>query len=241
MKKGIFVLITILMAATIKATTIKTSTNKIGVNYRYNDAVTFVERGIQFHVFLNGDFDFDTHYNEPRYVDYYGRRTRANGNGVRIERDYRGRVRRVGNTFINYDARGNVKRIGNVFMRYRFGQLTNIGRMEIRYDRYGYPHFYGAVKHNNYHYDNGFSIDINIGDVCNYDDVYFYKREFRNNYRQFKEDDQFYYYRAVPNAKLGSRSKVLKRRKPAKEVKRAYKTYEKRNKREQKRESKRNR
>ncbi|CAL2103367.1 conserved exported protein of unknown function [Tenacibaculum sp. 190130A14a] len=221
MKKGILLLLGMMTIATMNANNITKSTSKLGVTSRYNDAVTFVERGVQFHVFLNGDFDFNTHHRNTRYFDYYGKRMKTN-RGVRIERDRRGRVRRVGNTFINYDARGNVKRIGSVYMRYRFGQLTDVGNLRIRYDRWGNPRFYGNVKYNDYceddvyYNDGGIDIDINIGDVFDYDDVYFYRRDFRNNYRQFREDDNFFYYRAVPNAKIGKRSKVLKRRKPKK-------------------------
>lgn len=221
MKKGILLLLGMMTMATINANNITKSTSKLGVTYRYNDAVTFVERGVQFHVFLNGDFDFNTHYRNTRYYDYYGKRVRSN-RGVRIDRDRRGRVRRVGNTFINYDARGNVKRIGSVYMRYRFGQLTDVGNLRIRYDRWGNPRFHGNVKYNDYceddvYYDDGgIDIDVNIGDVFDYDDIYFYRRDFRNNYRQFREDDNFFYYRAVPNAKIGKRSKVIKRRKSKK-------------------------
>ncbi len=217
MRTGILLLLAIMSLATVKADNINKSTSKIGVTNRYNEAITFVERGIQFHVFLNGDFDFNTHARNTKYVDYYGRRTKVN-RGVRIERDYNGRVRRVGNTFINYDARGNVKRIGTVYMRYRYGQLTNVGNLNIRYDRWGNPRYYGNVKYNNEYcgdnsyYNNGLDVDINI-DIFDYNDTYFYRRDFRNNYRKYKEDNNFYYYRAKPNAKIGKRSKILKRRK----------------------------
>lgn len=220
MKKGVLLLLGLITFVTGSfANTNHKSTSKIGVNYRYDDVISFVERGVKFHVFLNGDFDFNTHPNSTRYYDYNGRRTRVN-RGVRIERDFRGRVRRVGNSFINYDSRGNVKRIGSVYIDYRFGQMTRVGNLKIRYDRWGNPRFFGNVKFNDYCEDDvyyndnvGIDIDINIGDVCDYDDVYFYRRDFRRNYRQFKEDNNFYYYRAVPNAKIGKRSKVLKRRK----------------------------
>ena len=230
MKKGILLLLGLLSIATIKADDIKKPTNKIGVNYNYSDAVSFVERGVQFHVFLDGDFDFNTRYNSS-YVDYNGRRTRSNRR-VRIERDFHGRVRRVGNTFINYDIRGNVKRIGSVYMRYNRGQLRNVGNLKIRYDRWGNPRFYGQVKnnrYNDYYYNNGFGFDIDIrfGDVCDYDDAYFYRRDFRNNYSKFREDNNFYYYKAKPNAKIGKRSKILKRRKPSKSIRKNH-SYKKR-------------
>lgn len=214
MKKGILLFLSLLTLNSVTAKNTTTSTSKIGVNYRYDDVISFFEKGIEYHVFLNGDFDFNTHPRSDRYYDYNGVRFRAGG--VRIERDYRGRVRRVGNTFINYDGRGNVKRIGSVFMRYRYGQLIRVGNLKIKYDRWGNPRFYGRVKHRDYYNDDfGIDIDIRLGDVCDYDDVYFYRREFRDNYRQFREDDSFFYYRAVPNANIGRRSKILKRRKPA--------------------------
>lgn len=242
MRTGILFLLAIMSLATVNANNTDKSTSKIGVTYRYDDAVTFVERGVQFHVFLNGDFDFNTHYKNTRYVDYYGKRTRTN-RGVRIERDFKGRVRRVGNSFINYDSRGNVKRIGSVYIGYRFGQLTKVGNLRVEYDRWGNPRFYGDVKYNDYcgddvyYNDSNIDIDINIGNIFDYDDVYFYKRNFRRNYRKYKEDNNFYYYRANPNAKIGKRGKILKRRKQRKHNNK----YFKRATPEQKGKSRRNR
>lgn len=202
------------LATTIKADEIKKSIIKTG-GYNYGtDVVTFVERGIKFHVFLNGDFDYNTRYSSSTYYDYNGRRTRRT-RGIRIERDYRGRVKRVGNTFINYDYRGNVKRIGSIFIDYRHGQLVRVGNLKITYNRWGNPRFYGNVKHTNY-YDNNYGYNSYYGSIWDYNDDFFYKREFRNNYRKYKEDADFYYYKAVPNAKIGKRSKVIKRKKSSK-------------------------
>lgn len=204
MRTGILLLLAMMSLHTVNADNIDKSTSKLGVTYRYNDAVTFVERGIQFHVFLNGDFDFNTHYN--RYSDF----------GVRIKRDRRGRVRSVGNVYINYDWRGNVTRIGSVYMRYRFGNLLRVGNLHINYDRWGNPRYSGHVKRGNHYYygnNHGINVDINIGNIYDYDDVYFYRKDFRRNYRQFREDNDFYYYRAVPKAKIGNKSQVIKRRK----------------------------
>ena len=216
MRTGILLLLAMMSLTTINANNIEKSTSKIGVTNRYNDAVTFVERGIQFHVFLNGDFDFNTHYD--RYSDY----------GVRIDRDRRGRIRSVGSVYINYDSRGNVKRIGSVFMKYKFGQLFKVGNLHISYDRWGNPRYRGFVKpgHHHHHdddhyyyddnyYDDGVdvNIDINIGAIFDYNDVYFYRKDFTRNYRQFREDNDFYYYKALPNARIGKKSKIIKRRK----------------------------
>lgn len=224
MRKGILLFLSIMTMASVSAKDIKKSTNKIGVNYRYNDAISFVERGITFYVFLDGDFDFNTHSTHNRYYDYNGRRF----NGVRIERDYDGRVRRVGNVFINYNYHGNVKRIGNVYLHYKFGQLSRVGNLKIKYNRWGNPIFKGSVKgHRSGYYEHNFydnyeyneddcEIDINIGDIFDYNDVYFHKREFTNNYKRYKEDNNFLYYRANPNANIGRRSKIIKRRKLSK-------------------------
>ncbi len=209
MKKYLLLAVAFMSFSIINANNVKESTNKIGVNNRYfDDAVTFVERGIKFHVFLNGEFDFNTHT----------RFKRGRGHGVRIKRNHRGQIRRVGNVFINYDRRGNVKRIGKVFINYRFGQLTRIGNMTIEYDRWGNPFFRGHVKGGYYYnnnYDNGcnVNIDYNIGDIYDYDDDFFYRNNFRKNYRQIREDDNFYYYRATSNAKNNKKSKLIKRRK----------------------------
>ncbi|MDD7914504.1 hypothetical protein [Polaribacter ponticola] len=203
MKKGILILLGMfMMVSTVEAKKGDNLPNRIRVNYSYNNAVNFIERGVEFYIFTNGDFDFDTNFNNR-----YNR-----NNSIRINRDYRGRIRNVGNVFINYDRRGNVTRIGNVFIKYYRGQLSKVGDLRVRYNRNGYPFFYGNVKE--YYYDNGIRFNINFGDVCDFNDRYFYRNDFRNNYSQFREDNNFYYYKAKPNAKIGKRSTILKRRKP---------------------------
>lgn len=190
-----------MMVSTVEAKNGENLPNRIGINNaynNYNDAVNFFERGIEFFVFTNGDFDFDS---------------RFNNRGLRINRDFNGRIRNVGNVFINYDFRGNVTRIGSVFIRYSRGLLTNVGDLRVRYDRWNYPVFYGNVR--DFYYNNGVRFNISFGDVCDYNDAYFYRNDFGRNYTQFREDNNFYYYRANSNARIGKRSTILKRRKPA--------------------------
>jgi len=133
--------------------------------YSYMQPLKFIERGVEFYVFPNGEFDFNTHprYNRPRthgvsinithgapsviHSSYYGN-NRSN-RGVRIEHDYLGRVRRIGSVFINYDSRSRIKRIGSVYMNYRRHLLANIGGLRIFYSRNGRIHrTTGAIKHN---------------------------------------------------------------------------------------------
>ena len=115
------------------------------------NGVTFVEGGIQFRVFLNGDFIFDRNIRRTRN----NRRSRR----IRVERDYLRRVRRVGNVMINYNLRGDVRRIGNIRMQYRRGRLVRVGNLKIVYNRRGRVTFYGRVRYNDFYannYDNDF-------------------------------------------------------------------------------------
>jgi hypothetical protein len=117
------------------------------VNYYDNEPVSFIERGIEFFVFPNGDFDFNTRPDDSQGNYQFktaGRRsTEVNRNnrpinyGVLIEQDSFGRVRRVGNTFINYDFSDRVTRIGSVYMQYNRFALDQIGNMRLIYNRYG--------------------------------------------------------------------------------------------------------
>lgn len=210
MKKVLLLFLGILSFTSIKANDINTITKKATIANRFDNAITFVERGVKFHVFLNGDFEFDTPYNNRRYFDYNGNRIRRNT--LRIDRDYEGRIKRVGNNYIRYDYRGNVTRIGKIRLYYRRGALRKVGNLRISYNSWGEPYFTGNVNNYDY-YNDDVRFSINIGPIFNYNDRYFYKRDFRNNYRKFKEDRNFYYYRAKPNAKTGKRGKVIKRRK----------------------------
>lgn len=139
----------ILLTANVTKANETKSFNKLNVTrdrFDINEPISFTERGIEFFVFANGDFDFNTRPDDSHGTYQYkqaGKRTavvdnNCDGNfGVLIQRDNFGRIRRVGNTFINYDSRDRVSRIGSVFMRYNRFALTQIGGMRIIYDRRG--------------------------------------------------------------------------------------------------------
>lgn len=170
---------------------------KFNENYGYENAVNFFERGIEFFVFTNGDFDFDTSNSYTR--------------GVRINRDYNGLIRSVGNVFINYDRFGNVTRIGNIFMQYYRGRLTRVGDLRISYDRWNRPIFRENVQ--DFYMDNGIRFSINFGRIYNYNDAFFTHRDFNRNYTRFREDRDYFYYKANPNSAIGDRDAIIKRRK----------------------------
>jgi hypothetical protein len=199
MKKGVLILLGMfMMVSTVEAKNGENLPDRFRVNYSYNNAVNFIERGIEFYIFTNGDFDFETRFNDRR---------------LRINRNFRGQIRSIGNVFINYDFRGNVTRVGNVSIRYNRGRLTRVGDLRVRYDRWEAPVFYGNVR--DFYYNDGIRFNISFGDVCNYNDAFFSHRDFGRNYTQFREDRNFFYYKARPNARIGKRSTILKRRKPA--------------------------
>lgn len=169
---------------------------KHAVDYREAEPVVFMERGIQFLVFPDGGFDFNTEpYNTRAANTYYRRgdgRTNvtygAPGNGVRIEHDYNGRVRRVGNVFINYDIKGRVKRIGTVYMTYNSFALTQIGNLRLIYNRSGHlVDVTGYVNANN----SSYTYESYYGGHGNY------------NSTRGDEDDDRVYYRKAPASTRG--------------------------------------
>lgn len=120
------------------------------------DPIFFNERGIEFYVFPDGQFDFnteassgDTYFRkrDSGVNETYGAPANANFGGVKVEHDNQGRIRRIGNVFVNYDAQNRIKRIGSVYMTYNRFALSRIGNMEILYDRRGrIVDFVGNVK-----------------------------------------------------------------------------------------------
>jgi hypothetical protein len=171
------------------------NTNRRGfyIDYRDAEPIIFKERGIEFMLFPNGEFDFNTRPIRsrtnattvaPRGV-YYGTSER----GIRIEHDIFGRVRRVGNVYINYDVFGRVKRIGTIYMSYNSFAVTKVGNMRIIYDRRGsIVDVFGFINYANngyvynprgIHYSGGnggygFEDDDNYG---NDNDYYYYKKD----------------------------------------------------------------
>ena len=164
---------------------------KKGMDYRDAEPISFMERGIEFYVFPNGDFDFNTRPQDSHGDEYYfktaGKRSTVVVNrrpvnyGIKIEHDRFGRVRRVGNTFINYDHRDRVSRIGTVYMRYNSFAMNQIGGMRIVYNRKcQIIDFIGSVKGHSagyYNYNNNQDHDYGYDNNSNDDDYYYYKTD----------------------------------------------------------------
>lgn len=135
---------------------IKITGEETRTRFSVDEPISFMERGIEFFVFANGEFDFNTRPQDSQ-GDYFYKTAGKRNSGVQrgrpvnygtlIEHDSFGRVRRVGNTFINYDSRDRVSRIGTVYMRYNRTDLIQIGGLKIVYNRRGdIVDMYGSVK-----------------------------------------------------------------------------------------------
>jgi hypothetical protein len=122
---------------------------RLPVDFRNAEPIVFTERGVEFFVFPDGQFDFNTRpsnggmYYKPSRRNIvnrtYGAPTNSrNGNyGVKVEHDNMGRVRRIGNVFINYDSNNRIKRVGSVYMTYNRYALEQVGGLQIIYNRRG--------------------------------------------------------------------------------------------------------
>jgi len=103
--------------------------NSFRPHWKYMDEpVKITVRGIDFFIFPNGEFDFNAH--QKRNKHYYS----PSGYGVKIKRDRYGKIRRIGNVFINYNRYRQVSRIGNVFIKYnQKGFVYKIGKYSLKY------------------------------------------------------------------------------------------------------------
>ncbi|MFD2909437.1 hypothetical protein ACFSX9_11925 [Flavobacterium ardleyense] len=176
----------------------RTNNRGYSIDYRDAEPILFNERGIEFMLFPNGEFDFNTKpaarprtngtYGAPRSGVYYGTSER----GVKVEHDNYGRVRRIGNVYINYDGYGRVKRVGTVYMTYNSFALTKVGNMRITYDRRGriinisgFVNTSNSGNYNpgggNYSGGNGYNGNGNNGYDNSYDDndedLYYYRKD----------------------------------------------------------------
>lgn len=212
--------------------------------YRYAQPIIFIERGVEFLIFPDGSFDFNTHTNDRHQNDVYyrnnSRRSSVNTNyrdpnsnisyttsfsksGVSIIRDRTGKVRRIGNVYLNYDRYGKITRAGNIYMNYsrgHHGDLRQIGGLLVNYDHWGeitntygqvnrydnYCNFCGiescSVTHNfeNHHKDN-YNYKNKRGHK-NHNDRYDRHADDRNY-----KDDQYYYYKQNGKVKKQKKNK----------------------------------
>lgn len=210
MKKLLLLVTGLLMGLT----TVNAQNNKRGkdfnsAHYRFAEPISFVERGVEFLIFPDGSFDFNTNIEDTYYSanTYYRstttRRSSVNvtfgtpntvsrihysaptSRGTLILHDHDGKVRRIGNVFINYDREGRITRAGSVYMKYQRGNgsLKQVGGLRVNYNHWGeIVHVSGAVNYYNAH------INYIVGADRWDNDNYYY--DFDHH-----DDGDFYYYR----------------------------------------------
>lgn len=157
--------------------------------YRYNNSFIFVENGITFSVYPDGEFDF--------YIEDYvtGRRNGLTFNSgfdysPYAQYDDYGAVIQVENVPIYYDFYGRVTQIGDVDIRYRNNRVRSVGGMFVFYDNRGfYDYHTGFINIYNRHYVyrpfHGFFVRPAIG----------FALVFNRPYRRFYTPIRYTYYR----------------------------------------------
>ena len=195
MKTITLLVASVLMSTTmINATEVNITSTENRMRHNFDEPISFVERGVEFFVFLNGDFDFNTRP-EDSQGDFFYRTAGKRGNvstarrtfnyGTRIEHDSFGRVRRVGNTFINYDS---------VYLKYNRIGLAQVGNLKLIYNRRGdLVNTIGSVKgwrNNGYAYNDNWDVDYNpaYSGVATTDNNYYYYRH--DGTKAVVEDDK---------------------------------------------------
>jgi hypothetical protein len=191
MKKITFLVASIFLFGGVVANAAERNDRRSPVDFRNADPIVFVERGVEFFIFPDGQFDFNTrpsngdvYYKQGRRMGVvnktYGRNANVQSRnyGVKIEHDKMGRVRRIGNVLVNYDAYGRIMRVGSVYMTYNRYALDRVGDLQIIYNRRGQiVDIVGAVKggrayqysqNNNDYYDHDYAQNTN-----DQDDVYY--------------------------------------------------------------------
>ena len=194
--------------------------------YRYDQPVTFVERGVEFLIFPDGSFDFNPGrvYNGRRtsglYFESNTRRGSVNvglnfpgsitthygSRGLLITHDRFGNVNRVGNVFLDYDRLGRISRVGSVRISYRHGLLRQVGGMTLQFNGKGrLIHTKGFVNRSNQgcgfcgNFQCGIDHIDHHGNHGNWNDDYF-------------EDDDYYYFRDGDSTKKHRRLHSKKRK-----------------------------
>ncbi|MBC7438948.1 MAG: hypothetical protein H7250_03045, partial [Flavobacterium sp.] len=119
--------------------------------------------------------------------------------GIKIEHDNFGRIRRVGNVFINYDFNNRIKRIGSVYMSYNRFALSQVGGLRIIYNRFGQiVDYVGNVKNRNSNY--------------NFNETYNFNEEnYENNENDNLGNDYYYYRKDGTKANVDKNKKIEKK------------------------------
>lgn len=156
------ILFTILSLCLAVSTTAKTKifNTTTTAPYHYNTkSFIFLEQGVEFSVFPDGQFDFyipsinnysNVSVNTPNFNFSFN--TGYNYNPY-VQYDHFGAVIQVQSIPLFYDFYGRISRIGNVVINYNgFGMVSHIGNMAIFYTNNLVTHYTGYVNTYNRYY-----------------------------------------------------------------------------------------
>jgi len=133
----------VLSTSSVMAVTLEDKVATRNAYTNFNDSFIFVENGITFSVFPDGEFDF--------YIDErirmnpnmnFGRNNITLNSGFDynpfVQYDDFGAVIQIENIPVFYDFYGRVNQIGDVNIRYNSGRISRLGGMQIFYDNRGF-------------------------------------------------------------------------------------------------------
>ncbi len=183
---------------------------KSPVDFRNPEPIVFIERGIEFFIFPDGQLDFNTRPSKGG-EQYYKTNSRGDVNrtygapkfhknknyGVKVAHDNMGRVRQVGNVFINYDSNDRVKRVGSFYMTYNRYVLEQVGGLQIMYNRRG--QIVDTVG------------NVNGGKGFHYNQNNYQNNDYAYDHNQNDNDDKYYYRSSNQNEKVNQNITVIKR------------------------------
>ena len=171
----------------------------------YGNSFIFVEQGVEFSIFPDGQFDFymsnygpnvnvnvnhgntsisfNSGYDYNAYVQYDEFGAIVQVEHVPVFYDYYGRISQVGNIYINYNNFGFVTRVGGLYVHYnrhnRFSHHTGFINMHNRFYVYRPWHAYFVIPHFNH------CVVYNRPYRQHYRPIrYQYTRPFADNYRR---------------------------------------------------------
>ena len=209
--KKITLLVAILLIGSIANASEKTNYSeerRFPISIIDAEPIQFTERGIEFFIFPDGQFDFNTVPSQGE--NYYRKTGRRDFNatygapsgydtGIKIEHDNFGKIRRIGNVFINYDFNDRIKRIGSVYMTYNRFALAQVGGLKIIYNRRGQIIDYiGCVKGRRFSNENC-TVNYNFSNSNN------------DNNQEILENDNYYYRTDGTKTKADNDKKVEKK------------------------------
>ena len=157
--RNLILLLTVLVFGT-SATMANTTEDKVAIRnaYNYNNSFIFVENGITFSVFPDGEFDF--YIGERNGVSAnvnFGRTNISYNSGYDynpyVQYDDYGAIIQVESVPVYYDYYGRVSQIGDINVRYNNGRVSRLGGLYVYYNHRGlYSHHRGYINYYNRHY-----------------------------------------------------------------------------------------